>query len=65
MNVPEQGSSSKPHNYLVKLDIAFIDDVEVEASSEQEAIEKAYTDTNYRGSIAGVFQVEDLGVSDE
>lgn len=44
--------------YIVKLDIAFIDTVEVDADSEQEAIDKAMIATDYRGSIAGVFEVE-------
>lgn len=46
------------NTYLVKLDIAFLEDVEVDADSEQDAIEKAYTASDYRGSILGVFEVE-------
>ena len=47
-------------SYLVILDICFLEDIEVEADSEREAIEIAYRDSNYRGSIDGVFEVKQL-----
>ena len=45
--------------YIVKLDIAFLDAHEIEAESKEEAIEKAMVDSDYRGSITGVFEVEE------
>lgn len=46
--------------YLVKLDIAFLESHEVEANTKEEAIEIACRESDYRGSIDGVFEVEEL-----
>lgn len=46
--------------YIVKLDIAFLDEHEIEAETKDQAIQIAERESDYRGSIAGVFEVEEV-----
>lgn len=48
--------------YQVQLDIVFLEYHEVEADTEAEAVEIAERESDYKGSIAGVFGVEELDV---
>ena len=43
--------------YIVKLDICFLEDIEVKAKNEEEAIELAYNQSDNIGNIDGVFEI--------